>query len=177
MAKLTITNLKKQLSQKTKNELIKEIAKLYQTFPQVKEYYQAQGSDIEEIAKKYKDIIQKEFIEGKTRGLPKARFSVARKALNDFKKLTNEPELIAHMMLTYVESLSWFNTEYNPDVEDFYTRAEDLFETVLGFIQKHQLLERFQPRAYHLVQNATEGYGHQDSLCERYEQVYGDWGE
>lgn len=172
MAKFTITQLKKQLSQKTKDELIKEIATLCQTFPQVKEYYQAQGSDRQDIAKKYKDIIQKEFIEGKARGLPKARFSVARKALNDFKKLTNEPELIADMMLTYVESVSWFNTEYNPDVEEFYTRAEDMFETVLNFIQKHQLLERFQSRAYNIVENATEGYGHQDSLCERYEQVY-----
>lgn len=175
MAKFTITHLKKQLSQKTKDELIKEIATLCQTFPQVKEYYQAQGTDIQEIAKKYKHIIEKEFIEGKTRGLPKARFSVARKALNDFKKLTNEPELIADMMLTYVESVSWFNTEYSPDVEDFYTRAEDMFETVLELMQKHQLLEKFQRRAYNLVQNATEGYGHQDSLCDRYGQVYGDF--
>jgi len=177
MAKFTITHLKKQLSQKTKDELIKEIATLCQTFPQVKEYYQAQGSDIQEITKKYKDIIEKEFIEGKTRGLPKARFSVARQALNDFKKLTNEPELIADMMLTYVESVSWFNTEYGTDVEDFYTRAEDMFETVLEFMQKHQLLEKFQRRAYNLVHNATEGYGHQDSLCDRYEQVYSDFGE
>ena len=54
---------------------------------------------------KYKSIIEKEFIEGKTRGLPKMRFSVARKAVNDFKKLTNKPELIADIMLTYVESI------------------------------------------------------------------------
>jgi transposase len=42
--------------------------------------------------------IEKEFIEGKTRGLPKARFSVARKSVNDFKKLTNEPEPIADIL-------------------------------------------------------------------------------
>jgi hypothetical protein len=49
----------------------------------VKEYYKAQGSDIQDIVAKYKGIIEKEFIEGKTRGLPKVRFSVARKALQD----------------------------------------------------------------------------------------------
>ena len=61
MARFTITNLKKQLSHKTKEDLIKEIAMLCQTFPQVKEYYKAQGSDIQELVKKYKGIIEKEF--------------------------------------------------------------------------------------------------------------------
>ena len=136
MDKFTITNLKTQLSQKTKEDLIKEIATLCQTFPQVKEYYKAQGGDIQELAKKYKDIIEKEFTGGTTRGLPKARFSVVRKALNDFKKLTNDPELIADIMLTYVESISWFNTAYGPDDEEFYNRPEDMFETVLGAAQK-----------------------------------------
>ena len=62
MTKFTITNLKKQLSQKTKEDLVKEIATLCKTFPQVKEYYQAQGSNIQEITKKYEEIIAKEFI-------------------------------------------------------------------------------------------------------------------
>jgi hypothetical protein len=104
MGKFTITNLKKQLAQKTKTELVKEIVILSQTFPQVKEYYKAQGSDIQDLVKKYKEIIEKEFIDGKTRGFPKLRFAVAQKAINDFKKLTREPELIADIMLTYVES-------------------------------------------------------------------------
>ena len=177
MNKFTITNLKKQLSQKTKDELIKEITTLCQTFPQVKEYYKAQGGNIQELAKKYKDIIEKEFNGGATRGLPKARFSVARKALNDFKKLTNDPELIADLMLTYVESTSWFNTAYGPDGEEFYTRPEDMFETVLALIKKHKLLEKFQQRARDIVENATEGWGHRDSLEERYEEVYGDFAE
>ena len=37
MPKITLTNLKKQLAQKSKDALIKEITTLYQTFPQVKE--------------------------------------------------------------------------------------------------------------------------------------------
>ena len=174
MSKFTITNLKKQLSQKSKEDLIKEIATLCQTFPQVKEYYKAQGSDVQELLKKYKDIIEKEFDTGKKRGLPKARFSVARKALNDFKKLTDDSELIVDIMLTYVESISGFNTEYGPDAEEFYTRPEDMFETVLALIKKNKLLEKFQQRAYDIVENATEAWGHRDSLEERYEEVYGN---
>lgn len=175
MNKCTITKLKQELSQKSKEELITEIAHLYKTFPQVKEYYQAQGANIQELLNKYKNIIQKEFMTGNTRGFPKARFSVARKAINDFKKLTDEPELMADIMLTYVESVSSFNTEYSPDVEDFYTRPEDMFEKVLSIIKKYKLKDKFYLRAYNIVQNATEGWGHKDSLEERYEEVYGDY--
>jgi hypothetical protein len=60
MKKFTIPQLKKQLAQKTKEELVQEIATLCQTFPQVKEYYKARGSNIQEIVAKYKEIIEKE---------------------------------------------------------------------------------------------------------------------
>ena len=169
MEKFTIADLKKQLSLKSKEELVKEIAKFCQTFPQVKEYYKAQESDIQEVVKKYKDIIEKEFTPNKTKRLPRARFSVVRKAVNDFKKLTDDPELIADITLTYVESVSSFNTEYEPDVEEFYTPPVDMFETVLASIQKHDLLDKFQSRADNIVKNATEGWGYQDLLQERYE--------
>ena len=87
MSKFTLSALKKQLSQKTKTDLVAEIAMLCKTFPQVKEYYQGQGAGVQDLIKKYKGIIEKEIILGKTKGLPSARFSVARKTLNDFKKL------------------------------------------------------------------------------------------
>lgn len=175
MAKLTATQLKKQLASKTKEQLIHEISTLYQKLPQVKEYYQAQGEDIQEIAKKHKDIIEKEFVEGKTRGNPKLRFSVARNALNDFKKLTDDPALIADVMLTYVESISWFNSEYGPDAEEFYTRPENMFEETLILLKQHDLLAQFESRAYKIVEKATDGYGHYDSLRETFEEVYGEF--
>jgi len=175
MKKFTITQLKQQLSQKSKAELIKEIGKLCQTFPQVKEYYQAQGIDIQEILNKYKAIIEKEFIYGKTKGLPKVRFSVARKAINDFKKLTNEVELIADITLTYIESISSFSSEFSPDSEEFYTKPENMFEEVLALIEQHNLLEKFESRANNIVANACEAWGHYDSLKERYEEVYGNF--
>ncbi len=67
MAKFSVTELKKQLSSKTKDELIKDIATICQTFPQAREYYMAQHGDTQELLTTYKDIIEKEFIEGRTR--------------------------------------------------------------------------------------------------------------
>lgn len=61
------------------------------------------------MAQKCKKLIIEEF-EGKGQASPKASLSAAKKAVTDFKKLTTNPELIAHVMLTYVESASSFNS-------------------------------------------------------------------
>jgi len=171
--KFTVSQLKKDLSRKTKEELICEISMLCKQIPQVREYYQAQTGDTNKIVKKYKAIIEKEFIEGKTRGLPKARLSVAGKAVNDFKKLIKQPDLIAEIMFTHVESISSFCSEFAPDTEEYYTSPENMFEKVLALLKKHGMEKDYESRAYRIVENATEGYGHFDSLEERYEQVYG----
>lgn len=80
-------------------------------------------------------------------------------------------------MLFYVECVSSFNREFCPDAEKFYTAPENLYETVLAFIQKHQLEDRFRQRARDIVMNATDGWGHQDSLAERYSTVYDEDGD
>ena len=173
MSKVTWTQIKKGLAEKSKEDLIKEISTLYKKFPQVKEYYQAQTIAVDDILNKYKNIIEKEFIEGKTRGLPKARFNVAKKAISDFKKLTSDVDLIIDLMLTFVASVSSFNTEFCPDVEKFYTSPEDMFEEALKLIDKHKLKSRFKIQAYDIVACATDGWGHFDSLQELYEEIYG----
>ena len=76
-------------------------------------------------------------------------------------------------MLTFVASVSSFNSEFEPDVEEFYTIPEDMFEEVLQLLKENNLLSKYQTKAYKIVDNATDGWGHFDSLQERYEDVYG----
>ena len=99
--------------------------------------------------------------------------NVAKKAITDFKKITKEPELLAELMFTFVESISNFNSDFGVDGEDFYVIPEDMFEEVLKLIKENNLLSKYKQRAYEIVDNATEGWGHFDSLQERYEEVYG----
>jgi hypothetical protein len=172
MAQMNATTLKKNLEQKTKQELTQEIVTLYNKFPAVKEYYQAQEGDINIILEKYKEIIRKEF--STTAINPKARLSVAKKAIQDFKKFTEDTELLADIMLTFVESVSGFNTEFGVDSESFYTSPENLFEKTLELLKKHNLLPLFENRAYQIVENATDGWGHQDTLKQSYEDFYGE---
>ena len=143
--------------------------------PAVKEFYKAQGADLTEIFDKYKHIIEKEFIEGKTRGNPKVRFSVARKAINDFKRVTGDATLIADLLLVYAESVSHFSAAYSPSGEKFYDLPEELFEKVLSMARRGGFLEKFADRAYELVENACDGYGHQESLKDTYVEYYGEF--
>ena len=173
--KFTIADLKKELSKRTKEQIIQEISTICQRFPQIREYYQSQTDDTDGIVKKYQEIIEKEFIEGKTRGFPKARLSVARKSVNDFKKITSHPNLIADVMFTYVESISSFCSDFNPDTEEYYTSSENMFEEVLALLKKNGAEKDYERRAYKIVENATDSYGHFDSLQGQYEEIYGDF--
>lgn len=173
MAKISVASLRKTLNNQSKSDLVKEILLLYKKIPAVKEYYAIQAGDPKKILEKYKAIIEKEFVEGRTRGMPKLRFSVAREALNDFKKLTDDPYLIADLMLTYAESVSLFSSEYGPREEKFYNLPENMFEEVLEMAKKESFLEKIEDRAYEMVGGACDGYGHYDSLKATYEDYYG----
>lgn len=97
--KLTLNELKKRLVIKTNAELIEEIIQLYKKFPVVKEALQSSLFDDEtETLKKYKDIINKEFI-GRGNSFPKMRLSVARKAVTEFKKISQSTHNIADLMI------------------------------------------------------------------------------
>ena len=106
--------------------------------------------------------------------MPKARISVAKKAVKDFRKLISDADLVADVMLTFVERVSNFNDEFDVREEDYYTEPEDMFEEALQWIKKNELTDKFQERAYDIFDRATDAYGHSDSLKERYEEVYGD---
>jgi hypothetical protein len=107
--------------------------------------------------------------------MPKARISVAKKAVKDFRKLISDAGLVVDVMLTFVECISNFNDEFGVDEEDYYTEPEDMFEEALQLIDENGLTKKFEARAYDIVDRATDAWGHFDSLQERYEEIYGDF--
>ena len=172
MNKFSITELKKELNEKTKKELINEISTICKKFPQVKEYCQSQYADSSDILEKYIEIIEKEFVDGKTRGYPKARLGAAKKAIQDFKKVNEDPELLVALMLTFVECVSNFNSDFGVDEEKYYTSPENMFEKALKLLKTKKLLSKFNDRAHEIVENACEPWGHRDTLGEIYAEYY-----
>ncbi len=117
--KLSLTALKKYLKTCSQEELIAEISALYKGIPAIKDYYQVKLNPQSElqVAEKYKKIIKNEFFP--TRGFGKSRLSVARKAVNDYKKLTASAASVADIMGFYVEQGVLFTNAYGDINEPF----------------------------------------------------------
>jgi len=86
---MNVSDLKKKLNAKGKEDLIEDILDLFKKNQFVKDYYISQESDNSNspIFLKHKGIIEKEFFP--ERGEGKARLSVAKKAISEFKKLSS----------------------------------------------------------------------------------------
>ena len=128
-----------------------------------------------QIIKAYKEIIEKEFIEGKARGLPPARVSVAVKAIKDFKKNVQDQAVIAEFIFFSVECISSFIYKFNPDDEDYYDEPVYMFEEALALLKKNDLEQKYKSRAHAVVKMSTDSFGFQDTLQDAYEDVYGEF--
>lgn len=163
--------LKNYLATKNENHLINEVVDLFKKFDAVKDYYTSKlsAADSKSVLDKYKSIITKEFFP--ERGFGKARLSVARKAVNDYKKVAMSDSDIADIMLHYVENGSQFTNEYGDIDEAFYDSMEGMYEDALKFIVKNNLVVEFKTRCREIVEYAIEGWGFKDQL----EYLYGEY--
>jgi hypothetical protein len=173
MKNITISQLKKALSEKSEKELMEEIINLFKKFPQVKEYYtlalSAEGD--EHVLEKYKEKITHEFFP--KRGYGKARLSVAKRAISDFKKISGKPHFIVDIMLHYVDQGVNFTGQYGDIDEPFYNSMEKMFEEALKLAEKNNLLSSFQKICEEIINGACEGWGFQDGLADTYNEIYG----
>ena len=127
-----LTALKRYLKARSKEELTGEISELFKKIPAVKDYYQVKLDPQAEgqVAEKYQKIIQDEFFPA--RGFGKARLAVARKAVNDYKKIAVSPASVADIRLFYVEQGVKFTNAYGDIDEPFYNSMEGMYEKAIG---------------------------------------------
>lgn len=118
-----------------------------------------------EVLEKYKKIIKNEFFPA--RGFGKVRLSIARKAVNDFKKITNSKTELADIMLFYVENGVEYTNDYGDIDEAFYSSMESVYESALSHISKSNLEDEFY-ECCDCVVSATSGigWGFHDGLCD-----------
>lgn len=173
MPKLNQRTLKQHLNHLSREELLDEIGMLFDKFTKIKEYYQTKlgAGDSQGVLEKYKAVIEKEF--NPPRGLPKARLSVAKKAISDFKKISNSPVDLADLMVAYVEAGVGFTREFGDINEPFYISMESVFEKAAIHITKHKLHDQFEPRCRRIVRDTSGmGWGFHDQLSEIYEEYF-----
>ncbi len=173
MAKLNQRTLKQQLKHLSREELLDEIGMLFDKFTKVKEYYQTKlgAEDSRGVLDKYKAIIEKEF--NPPHGFPKARLSVAKKAISDFKKISNSPVDLADLMVAYVEAGVGFTRQFGDIDEPFYNSMEGMFEKAAIHITKHKLHDQFESRCRQIVRATSGmGWGFHDTLSEIYNEYF-----
>jgi len=175
MEKLKLSDLKQYLKEKNDIELKNEIVELVKLFPNVKEYYKTKlvpSSEVETF-KKYKKVIKDEFFPD--RGFGKLKYSNANKAINDFKKISNNQELVASLMLYYSEIGVKFTNEYGDIDEKFYEVIERAYVKALEYIFTNNLQEFFKEKVHEIkVESQDIGWGFGDNISDIYYEYYFD---
>ncbi|HTO15951.1 MAG TPA: DUF6155 family protein [Edaphocola sp.] len=166
-----LTELKKELKKLDKEKLVELIADLYKKNKSAKELLDFFVNPNEhELFLKYKDKVYEAFF-------PKRgdRFSLSdgKKAISDFKKLEASKELLAELMLFYVETGVEFTNEFGDIDEPFYNSIESVYSNALTLMAKENILDKFGDRAKKIVDDTTEiGWGFHDELGNIYNDFY-----
>ena len=170
---ITLSHLKKYLKNCSQEELVNEISELFRTFPAVKQYYQIKlyPESEEQVITKYKKAIENEFFP--SRGFGQAKLSVAKKAIAEYKKVSQTPLGLIDIMLFYVEQGVKFTNAYGDIDEKFYISMEDMYEKVVKSINKNGFKDIFQERCKKIVEDTSDvGWGFHDALCDIYREAF-----
>lgn len=168
------TVLKKELQKLTKEKLIEHILDLYEKNNSVKEFYKFYLNPANEklLAEKYKRLIRKEFnVENPMRSTEK--FSVAKRAISDFKNLQPSPEYLADVMLYLPESACELTALFGDYSEQFYNGTFNNYKAALVFLKKNNLMYHFRARAERCVKWSENcGYGFAGDMKDTYDEFY-----
>lgn len=148
------------------------VIEMYDARKEAKDYLEYYANPDENgKLEEYKDIICAEFYPDGRR-LPKARLSVCRKAVADFKKLKPSADALAELMLSYMENAIEFTHDFGDMSEQYYVSVEGNFAKTVEFIAKNGLLEKYDKRLQQCVKwSSVCGYGFADGIDDIYEEA------
>ncbi len=170
------SNLKKHLQSLTPEQIIELLLDIYDNSKPAKEYFEYYLSPNEkEQFVKAKAIIVNEFYPKSKSADPKTRFSVAKKAISDFKALHPSQELLGDLMVTLAENASKFTFNYGDMWEQYYTSTVTNFEIALKFLKQNSLLDNFKLRCLDCLKYAEPcGYGFPDEMDQVFYDYYSE---
>lgn len=166
---MTTKKLKEHFQKQDQESLLDEIVTLYKTFDAVKEYYDSrlEFTGSHEIVQKYKKILKEQFCPEK--GFPELKYSIARKAISDFKKVSSNYLDVLDLQLTYVEYGVKCTLSYGDIDERFYNSMESMFEKTLKDMDEYGVLKTFENRCLKVhTQTRWMGWGFGDAIESLY---------
>jgi hypothetical protein len=171
---LGLTDIKKELKKLDKDKLIHIVADLYKKNKSVREFFDFYVNPNEkELFEKYRDKVFEAFY-------PKRGFNYklkdGKQAISDFKKLGASADLLADLMLFYVETGVKFTNDFGDIDESFYLSLEKAYVQALTLMRKEDLLEKFADRSSNIVKDTDGiGWGFHDCLVGVYFDFYSDY--
>lgn len=169
MSTLKISDLKKELKELDQKELIQIITELYKSNKDVKVYLSTMflGEEaVNDLYEKTKKAIEDEFFP--ERGFGKLRLAEAKKAIANFKKITNDEMKTLDLMIYYVENGTKYSASFGDISERFYTSMESMYEKVLTSCNE-EMFTLFHDRLVGILDAANEiGWGYPDCLEDIY---------
>jgi len=171
---MTKTALKKHLLSLSKEQIVEQVLGLYDTCKPAKEYFEYWLSPDEKAQfEKFKAIIVNEFYPIRMLAFPKMRFSVAKKAIADFRVLSLSPELPGDLMVTLAETACRFANDKGDLWEQFYNSTATNYELALKFLHKNNLTDQFKLRLHKCIKYSEYcGYGFSDEIERLYNEYY-----
>ena len=170
MPNIKLNDYIKSLSFEDRN---KEIKKLCHLFPEVKEYYKAKLLDSGEttLLEKYVRIINEEFRSNDHPG--RSRLSVARKAINDFLRISTDDLNKAEIMVQYVEAGVRFTNAYGDINGSFYDSMTAMLDKALKYISIRKMKGVFRGRVKQMVADTENvGWGFHDDISELFSRYF-----
>ncbi len=169
-----LTDLKNELKKFDKDKLIDLVVDLYKKNKAVKEFFEFYVNPNErELFEKYRDKVFEAFY-------PKRGFNHklkdGKQAISDFKKLGASADLLADLMLFYVETGVKFTNDFGDIDESFYISLEKTYVQALTLMRKEDLLEKFADRSSNIIKDTDGiGWGFHDYLADVYSNFYSDY--
>lgn len=160
-----LTDVKKELKKMDRDKLINLVADLYKKNKSVKEFLDFYVNPNErELFDKYRDKVFEAFY-------PKRGYSYklkdGKQAISDFKKLGPSSDLLAGLMLFYVETGVEFTNDFGDIDEGFYSSMEKTYVAALTLMKKENILDKFTDRSKKIVTDTSGiGWGFHDYLAD-----------
>lgn len=146
--------LVKYLQSLKKDELETQVLELYDKFLPVRTYYNFVFNPKEDkLIDEAKQKVLKEYFP-QTKRKPKARRSVAQKAIKHFITLELDPSLLADFMLFNIESAMRFNARKEVKQEAFFKSIYNSYEEASEFILRNGLKGIYWERLNKILEEA-----------------------
>lgn len=176
-ANLKIKELRKFLNEQEKQDIIEELVSLTKNHPDLREYFLLKiKPEYEiEILNKYKQKIKEEFII--YQGMSGLNFNLMKKALTDFKKISDNKNLIIDLQLSHVEYGIEFTNRYGDIGVPFYDNIEKTFDKALEMIIEYDFKEYFHDRCKKIVNESDNiGWGFSCNMIDLFDYYYQEQG-